>query len=186
MAEWSIALVLKTRVPQGTVSSNLTASAKHVIIFPMKPLIEWDAPEHLHTEKNNDWYWGVGIITITAVALSFILGNVIFGIMILVGVFALLVHSSRKPRTIHIEINDRGIVIDKALYPFLTLESFWIDAHEEPPKILIKSLKTFMPFIVVYINEVDRETVRDILLDYIAETEHHEPITQKILERFGF
>jgi 5'-deoxynucleotidase YfbR-like HD superfamily hydrolase len=27
VAEWSIALVLKTRVPQGTVSSNLTASA---------------------------------------------------------------------------------------------------------------------------------------------------------------
>jgi hypothetical protein len=28
VAEWSIALVLKTRVPQGTVSSNLTASAE--------------------------------------------------------------------------------------------------------------------------------------------------------------
>ena len=27
VAEWSIALVLKTRVPQGTVSSNLTPSA---------------------------------------------------------------------------------------------------------------------------------------------------------------
>ena len=31
MAEWSIALVLKTRVSQGTVSSNLTASAMKIL-----------------------------------------------------------------------------------------------------------------------------------------------------------
>jgi hypothetical protein len=152
----------------------------------MKPLIEWDAPEHHYTEKNNDWYWAVGIITFTAAALAFIFGNVIFGILILVGVFALVVHASRRPGLMHVEINDRGVVIDRVLYPFLTLESFWIDAHEHPPKILLKSTKTFMPYISVYIEEVDREHVREILLNYIAETEHQEPLTQKILERFGF
>lgn len=153
---------------------------------PMQPLIEWDAPEHFHTEKNNDWYWAVGIITLTAATLAFIFGNVIFGLLIIIGVFSLLVHSSRKPKTIHVEINDRGIIAQNVLYPFLSLESFWIDAHERPSKILIKSLKTFMPYIVIYIDEVDPEKVRDILLNYIAETEHQEPLTQKILERLGF
>ena len=152
----------------------------------MQPLISWDAPEHLHTEKNNDWYWAVGIITITIAALAIILNNVIFAIFIIVAAFALVVHAAKKPRIIHIEINDRGIVIDKVLYPFLTLESFWIDAHEEIPKIILKSHKVFMPFITVHIEEVDREHVRDILLNYIAETEHIEPLSQKIMERFGF
>lgn len=152
----------------------------------MQPLIEWNAPEHIHTEKTNDWYWGVGIITLTATVLAFIFGNVIFGIFILVGVFALVVHSSRRPRTLHIEVNDRGIIVDKLLYPFLTLESFWIEADQAYPKILLKSLKTFMPYLVIHIEEVDPEKVREILLKYIAETEHHEPLTQKLLERFGF
>ncbi len=152
----------------------------------MQPLISWDAPEHHYTEKNNDWYWGVGIITLTAAALAFIFGNVIFGILIIVGVFALVVHAARKPSVIHIEINDRGIVIGEILYPFLTLESFWIDAEEHPPKILLKSTKTFMPYIIIHIAEIDREHVREVLLKYIAETEHHEPVMQKILERFGF
>jgi hypothetical protein len=152
----------------------------------MQPLISWDAPEHIHTEKTNDWYWAVGIITITAAALAFIFNNIIFGIFIVVGAFALIVHGSKKPRIVHYEINDRGIVIDTILYPFLTLESFWIDAEEEPSKLLVKSHKTFMPFISIYIEEVDPEHVRDILLKYIAETEHREPISQKILERFGF
>lgn len=152
----------------------------------MKPLLEWDAPEHHHTEKTNDWYWAVGIITITGAALAFIFGNVVFGILIIVGVFTLLVHASREPKNIHVVINDRGIVLNDTLYPFLTLESFWIDAHEEPRKILIKSTKTFMPYLTIHIEEVDPEKVREVLLNYIAETEHHEPLSQKILERFGF
>lgn len=152
----------------------------------MQPLIAWDAPEHIHTEKNNDWYWAVGIITITAAILAFIFGNIIFGIFIIVGAFALVVHASKPPKIVHYEINDRGVVADNTLYPFLTLESFWIDAHEQPAKILIKSHKTFMPFITIQIEDVDPEKVRDILLNYIAETEHHEPLTQKIMERFGF
>ena len=87
---------------------------------------------------------------------------------------------------IHCEINDRGVVIDSILYPFLSLESFWIDAHKRPAKIIIKSHKMFMPFINIYIDEVDPEDVRDILLNYISETEHHEPISQKLLEMLGF
>gem|GEM_PF-3578180 len=39
VAEWSIALVLKTRVSQGTVSSNLTSSAK-VFVRNGKPQTE--------------------------------------------------------------------------------------------------------------------------------------------------
>lgn len=152
----------------------------------MQPLISWDAPEHIHTEKNNDWYWAVGIITITMAVLAFMFNNIIFGIFIIVGAFSLVVHASKKPRIVHIEINDRGIIVDETLYPFLNLESFWIDAHERPAKILVKSHKTFMPYLSIHIDGVDPEKVRDILLNYIAETEHYEPISQKILERFGF
>ncbi len=152
----------------------------------MQPIISWDTPEHVHREKTNDWYWAVGIITLTAVVLCFIFGNIIFGILILVGVGALIIHGLKTPRIIHVEINDRGIMINETLYPFLTLDSFWIDAHEVPSKILIKSHKAFMPYLVIYIDEVDPEDVRKILLKYIAETEHHEPLSQKILEALGF
>ncbi len=152
----------------------------------MKSLISWNAPEHHHIEKNNDWYWAVSIITITAASLAFIFSNFMFGILILVSSFALVVHASKKPKMILCEINDRGVVIDSTLYPFLHLESFWIDAHMRPSKIILKSTKTFMPYITVQIEEVDPEKVRDILLNYIAETEHIEPLSQKIFEVLGF
>ncbi len=75
---------------------------------------------------------------------------------------------------------------DSTLYPFLSLESFWIPHDEFPAKIILKSHKMFMPYIVMYIDEVDPEEVRQVLLKYIAETEHHEHLLKKILERLGF
>ena len=153
----------------------------------MEPIISWDAPERHVAEKNSDWYWAVGIISFTAAALAFMFGQVIFGILIVVSAVALTLYASITPRVLHVEINDRGIIVDNTLYPFLHLESFWIDPHYFPSKIILKSQKTFMPFMHVHIDEnIDPEEVRQILLNYIAETEHEEPLSVKLMERLGF
>jgi hypothetical protein len=151
-----------------------------------EPLISWNAPEHLHVEKSPDWYWAVGIITLAIAAVAIIFGNVITGIFVLVAAAALVLHASRPPRIIYHEVNDRGIIVNDRLYPFLSLESFWIPHDELPPKILVKSRKMLMPFIVIWIAEIDPESVREILLKYIAETEHREPFLKHLLERLGF
>jgi len=153
----------------------------------MEPIISWDTPERHYTEKSSDWYWAVGIVSFTAAALAFMFGQVIFGILIVVSAVALTLYASVAPRIIHVEINDRGIIVDKTLYPFLHLESFWIDPHYYPSKIILKSHKTFMPYLHVHIHDdVDPEEVRRILLTYIAETEHEEPLSVKLMERLGF
>lgn len=149
-------------------------------------LITWTAPTHIYTEKKTDWYWSVGIITLALAAVAFIFGNVITGIFVIVAAVALVLHASKPAEIVTYEINDRGIIADKVLYPFLTLESFWIPHDEFPPKLILKSRKMFMPYIVIYIDEVDPEKVREVMLTYIAETMHREPILKHILERFGF
>ena len=149
-------------------------------------LLHWNAPEHLHVDKTSDWYWSVGIITLALAAVAFIFGNVITGIFVLVAALTLVMHASRPPRIFRHEINDRGIVINDQLYPFLSLDSFWIPHDEFPPKLILKSRKLFMPFIVIFIDEVDPEEVREIMLKYIAETEHREPFLKHLLEKFGF
>ena len=151
-----------------------------------EPIIGWNAPEHYYYEKSSDWYWAVGIIAATAAALAFIFGQVMFGIFIIVATIALCLHAGMRPRIVRYEINDRGLAINDVLYPFLTLESFWIDTLHPEPKILLKSSKMFMTYISVPIEEVDPEDVRTILLRYIAETEHVEPFSQKLLEVLGF
>ncbi len=151
-----------------------------------EPLITWQAPTHIHREKRTDWYWVVGIITLALATVSFMFGEVITGLFIIVAAVALVLHASHPPHLVTYTINDRGIQADDTLYPFLTLESFCIPHDHVPPRLLIKSRKVFMPLIVIYIDEVDPEDVRTVLLKYIAETEHREPLLKLILERIGF
>ena len=149
-------------------------------------LISWEAPEHFYVEKKPDWYWTVGIITVALATVAIILGNIITGIFVLVAAAALVLHATHPPRDIYHEINDRGIMINNRFYPFLSLESFWIPHDEFPAKIIIKSRKMFMPFIIIFIDNIDPEEVREVMLRYIAETEHHEHLLHHLLERFGF
>lgn len=152
----------------------------------MQPIISWKAPEHLHVEKSQDWYWAVGIITLALAAVAFIFGNIISGIFVLVAAVALVLHASKPPRILYHEVNDRGIVVNDILYPFVSLESFWMPHDHLPAKLIVKSRKTFMPYIIIFIDEIDPEDVRNVMLKYIAETEHHEPLLKHLLERFGF
>lgn len=149
-------------------------------------LISWTAPTHVHVEKKPDWFWAVGIITLALAAVAFIFGEIITGIFVIVAAAALVLHASKPPHVVRYEINDRGIALDETLYPFLSLDSFWIPHDETPPKILIKSRKLFMPLMIIYIDEVNPEEVREVLLKYIAETEHRESLLKKIMEWVGF
>jgi len=151
-----------------------------------EPLIAWQAPEHYHVEKNPDWYWSVGLITLTLATVTIIFGNVITGILVLAAAAALVIHASRPPEIVYHEINDRGIMVNQTFFPFLNLDSFWIPHDTFPAKIILKSRKTFAPFIIIWIEEVDPEDVREVLLRYIAETEHREHFLFQVLERLGF
>ncbi|MFC1732229.1 hypothetical protein ACFL6I_18125, partial [candidate division KSB1 bacterium] len=104
----------------------------------------------------------------------------------LIGAFTVALFAAKKPHLIHFEINRRGVAIDDVLYPFNTLESFWIDEDEHGHlTLIIKSERVIMPYIVIPIyDEVDE--IRDILLSKLEEEELHEPISHKVLEFFGF
>ena len=149
-------------------------------------LISWHAPAHYYVEKKPDWYWVVGILTLAVAVVCFIFLQIIPGIFVIVAAVALVLHASHPPKRVYCEINDRGIIVDKVLYPFLTLDSFWIPHDEFPHKLILRSRKLFMPLIIIYVDEVDPESVREVLLKYIAETEHHEPFLKHLLDGFGF
>lgn len=151
----------------------------------LTPLIEWQAPEHHYIEKNKEWYIAFGIIALTATIIALYFANYIFAILIIISFITLSLQANRKPEVQNISINDRGLVIDNTLYPFLHLRSFWIDDTHTPPRLIIKSRKTFTPLISIIIEEVDDEDVRQIMLKYISEIEHPEPLGKKILENFG-
>ena len=148
--------------------------------------LSWHTHEYHHTEKSPDWYWTVGIITLSVALIAIILNNVIFAILIIVSSFTLSLFASRKPELVQINIENLGITVGKTRYPYKNLDSFWIEIHEFRPRIILKSKKVFMPFIIIFIEDTDPEKIRHSLSQHLEEEEHHEPFLEKLLVYLGF
>lgn len=149
--------------------------------------LEWEALEYHHIEKTSDWYWGLGLLAVAGIGVTIFFGNILFAAVILLGAGALALFGTRPPHMMHFAITDRGVSIGKNLYPYGTLDSFWvIDDPHTHPQLLVKSKKLLMPLIVIPIATVNPSDIRERLLDSLPEEEHHEPLSEKLLQIFHY
>jgi hypothetical protein len=149
-------------------------------------IITWSVQEYEHKEKRTDWYIALGVIAVSIAVASFLLGNTLFAILIIVGTFTLAIYSMREPGIMEIELSKRGILINDTVYPYNTLESFWVEEYDKEPKIIIQSEKVLMPYIIIPLGNTDPDEVREFLFEYLDEEEHHEPLSHKLMEYLGF
>ncbi|MFA6227407.1 MAG: hypothetical protein WC631_02945 [Candidatus Paceibacterota bacterium] len=149
--------------------------------------IIWHALEYKRKEKTADWYWAVGIISVCIAGIAIFLHDTLFAVFIILAVITLIMFSRREPKVMEVELNDRGLKVDKEHYHYISLESFWVDnTDEKEPKIILRSKKTISPLIVIPIEEYNHEDVRNFLLEKLSEKEMHEPLSQKVMEKLGF
>jgi hypothetical protein len=147
----------------------------------------WQAPEYHHTVKTKDWYWTIGIISAALVITAVIFGNVLFGLVIAIGTFTLTMFASRKPDIISAEVSEKGIVVNKTLYPFSAIESFSIDeSHHHGPRLIIKSKKVIVPLIAVPLADIDLEDLHTFLSTHLKDEVFEQGLMQTIFDRLGF
>lgn len=153
----------------------------------MENKISWEALEYKRKDKSADWYWAVILISLAMIVTSVIVHDVLFAILIIISTVILMSFSLVAPKIVKISINQKGVIVGKEMYPFASLESFWVESNnEDDQKILLRSRKIFMPLIVIPLEEVHHLDAREFLLQYLPEVEMHEPLSQKIMEKLGF
>jgi hypothetical protein len=155
-----------------------------------KPIrLIWQALEHNHYKKKTaDWFWGLGIITAGLAVLIFFFGNFLFGVIIILFAITSSLLANRKPQVVEFEITRKGVRAGNILYPYSSLESFWVDDGEFHDKIIFKTRKSLHPYIIIPFDstQTNPEVIADFLLDYLNEEEMDEPIHQIFLEILGF
>jgi len=154
---------------------------------PTPRSVTWEAPEHHHVEKGNDWFFALVIVVVSIVIVAILFNNVLLALLLGLAGGALFVSGAKKPSIIPFAVTVRGVKIDDRLYPYSTLDSFWID-EEDPrgPQLLIKSEKKLMPLMVLPIPITHIDEIESILSERLPEEELLEPLFVKVLELFGF
>lgn len=149
--------------------------------------ISWEAPEHHHVEKGNDWFFALAIIVVALVVTAILFNNVLFALLLGIAGGVLGVAAAKKPNIVPFSVSVRGIKIEGILHPFASLSSYHID-EEDPrgPQLLVKAEKLLMPLIVLPIPVDYIDDIEEILRDKLPEEELEEPFLLKVLELFGF
>ncbi len=150
--------------------------------------MEWEVLEHPDRIRKPDWFWGIGIATVVGIVLASITKNFLLAFLILLSGVLLVLFSLQKPKMMKIEISDQGIKINKDLFRFETLKSFWIYSTAKGRLMLsLHSSRRFLPiFTVPLAQTIDPVILRDELLKHIPEEEHQESFADKVSERIGF
>lgn len=154
--------------------------------MPEDFIIAWEDFEFRHRPKDARWFQYVIGAAVILLIIAVFLRNILFAFFIILGSAALIFASQQKPKRIMYGITRKGVVVDKTLFPFQTIESFWIREEEEEDVLVLKSEKMLMPYILIPLGETDPDEVRHLLLERLDEEPHEKNLAEVFAEYIGF
>ncbi|MEK7572720.1 MAG: hypothetical protein AAB493_02620 [Patescibacteria group bacterium] len=148
--------------------------------------IEWSLLEYNEKERNNDWFWALGIIVVAVSITSIIFGNYFFAVLIVLSGVLIVVFAIKKPDLVSYELNEKGLKIKNRLFPYEKIKSFWVQ-KETKPTLFIKSERLIMPIISMPIEYFLADEIKNKMLkNKVKEEEMKEHISEKIMEFIDF
>lgn len=153
---------------------------------PQQIVLRWSAYEHEHIPRGSDWYWALGIVAVSAAITSILFNDILFAILILIAAGILGMLANVPPDLVRFEISDRGIRAGDTMHRFEEIVSFWVEEEgRDRPLLLVDTIKLMSPNLVIPLEDIDPNAVREILREHADEVPMKEPIAHKILEFFG-
>ncbi|MEY2665729.1 MAG: hypothetical protein RLZZ480_834 [Candidatus Parcubacteria bacterium] len=154
---------------------------------PAVRAVSWEAPQHHHVEKGNDWFFALAIIVLAFIIVAVIMGNVMFAVVMGLAGGVLAMSAAKRPAIVPYSVSVRGIKVEDEFFPYTRLRSYHIDEEDHRgPQLLVRTERKSIPLLVLPlpINHVD--DIDDILSERLPEEFIQEPLGFKILELFGF
>ena len=150
--------------------------------------IEWSAPEYLHKEHTNDWFWTIGLIALAGCLAAIWFGSYVFAIFIFISGISLIMFSSKQPRIFEFVIDNKGLQVNKEDFIWKNIKSFNIKETEEGEydKLLIETTKNFIPIYTFLIPKDATETIRQEFVKLVPNSEIDESRTIQFAEKVGF
>ena len=121
----------------------------------------------------------LALIDIALIAYFILTDNYLASLVFFVagGLIALTVFN-KKQRTVTCKIRTHGVQVNKDLYPYENLRSFWI--FYDPPyhqELSIRSRKSLVNYIKIPLGEEDPVKIRKLLLQFLPEKKEEEALS---------
>lgn len=149
--------------------------------------ITWEAPQHHHVEKGNDWFFALAIVDVALIVVAILFDDVLFALLLGVAGGALAMSAAKRPAIVPYAVSVRGVKVEGELHPYSNLTAYHID-EEDPrgPQLIISTTRKTVPLLVLPIPVEHVDDIDDLLKEKLPEEELYEPFALKVLEIFGF
>ena len=151
-------------------------------------IISWEILEHEPRPKSMDWTWIIAILGGAITIASFIFGNYIFGIFLIIATFAIILYGHKDPDLLVVDVTKKGIRVNNEFFPYPTIDSFWMDDERGYPVLTILSKKrTILSHVRIRMpEEISMDDLREALLNHIDEDYHPPTFTESLIHFFQF
>ncbi len=152
--------------------------------MPRGVIWEWNGHEYSFEEKGSDWYWALGIIAVAGVIASILFSNVILALVVAAGAGALALEAAKRPREHYFAVTERGVVIDRNLYPYESMLSFTVLEYADesmPPSLSIKTKHFLASHLLIPIVGHDPVEIYEFFSAHIPEGKHDESVFDHLI-----
>lgn len=148
-------------------------------------LLQWQGQESEFTPKSPTWYWALGILSVGSSVAAFIVGNILFGIILLLAGLTATLLGTRHPVTHTFRITDRGIFVGEQLFKYDNITRFAIDESHNK-KLLFELKEGIVKVMIIPLEGTDHRTIRTEFKNRnIEEAEHLNTYVARLSDWMG-
>ncbi len=136
------------------------------------------------SKKSKNWYITLAVVGVGGSLASFIVGNILFGLLLLIGIFAIALAGSRPELSHAYGLSEKGVHIDKQIIPWDKIQEFSLKEGE--PYLLNIDTNTSVGNTTIPLYDIDFRAVRTEFKNHdVDESDHVETIIENITRLIG-
>lgn len=154
---------------------------------PSASTVQWEASEFVDHEKNNNWFVLLGVATVAACGVIYLLSGSIFSVVVIIFAAAAFgVTANQKPRTMQYALLPAELKIGERRYKYDDFRSFSLMREGALWSVVLQPTKRFMPLITIYFDPNDGEKIFDILASQMPHEERKLDAVDQLMRRIRF
>lgn len=143
-------------------------------------LIQWRTLEFEPHSVSRSFYIGSSLFLLATIIYALSSNSPIMAItFILIGIMGFIT-LEKEPIMLHCAINKDGIIVNRDLYAFENIESFWLVYEEDEKHISLRTSGKLTPFVHIPFGTENPVALREILTKYAKEEKHETTLIDTI------
>jgi len=134
-------------------------------------LVNWKISEFDKHDHGKQWYIIASVIATALLIYSFVAGNFLFAVIMVLGATIVILHDSHEPEIVHFSVTDEGLIIGQKFIDFDDIKNFSIiyKPRADVKKLYFEFKNVLRPRLSVELNDINPLKIREILLHYLQE-----------------